>query len=104
MGTRSSKYTKYHPKLSRDCRVLNEETLSAVMSLVRLAGSGSGKGHPSNHRQRRAALKALRLHTKVAIGYHAPGRMKPTPPKYPHRMTGHTTSGELFTQDNRFRR
>lgn len=101
MGTRSSKYTKFDPKTQRDPRVLNDETLEAVTSLVRLHGVGSGRGHPSNNRQRRAALKALRLHVKVAVGHHAPGRIKPTPPKFPNRRTDNRTSGEVFTRDSR---
>lgn len=102
MGTRSSKYSRSN-RIARDPRILNEETLEAVTSLVRLHGTGSGKGHPSNRRQRRAALKALRLHVKVSVGHHAPGRLEPVPPKYPLRTTANATTGDVFTQDSRGR-
>ena len=104
MGTRSSKYTKSH-RLSPDPRVLNDSTLEAVTSLVRLHGTESGKGHPSSRQQRRAALKALRLHIKVNVGRYAPpGRLEPIPPKYPHRTTTHRSSEDVFTRDSRIGR
>lgn len=87
MGIRSSKYTKFQNKTQVDPRILPDETVEALKSLVILHGTGSGKWHPSNRRERRAAIKALRLHVKTKIGLTKDyGRIK-IPPKFPRRRT-----------------
>lgn len=100
MGTRSSRFTKFRRR-SVDPRILADKVVEELAFLVRLHGTGSGTGHPSNRRERRAAMKALRLHVKTKVGLTVDYGRKTLPPKFPDRRTSEYTAHELFTRDSR---
>jgi len=101
MGSRSSKFTKLTTR-QPDPRKLTDAVVSDLASLVRLCGTGSGKGHPSSRQERRAAMRALRHHVKTAVGRNIDFGRIFIPPKYPNRMTDDLkTVGELCKRDVR---
>ncbi len=89
MGTRSSSYTGFKPKRMPDRRVLSDEEVRALSPLVRIAGTGQGRVHPSNRRERRDALRRLRGHVKVKVGYWRDYGRQRVFPKFPSRYGPH---------------
>ena len=85
MGTRSSKYTRFKLR-TPDPQLLNEEAIEELGSLLVIAGTGSGKAHPSTRRERRAAAKMLKYHVRTVLGLTKDyGRIN-VPPKFPSRL------------------
>ncbi len=85
MGTASSRYTGFKPKRMPDRRVLSDGEIKALLPLVRIAGTGQGRVHPSSRQDRRHALRKLRLHVKVKTGHKFDYDRQHTPPKFPDR-------------------
>ncbi len=97
MGSRSAKYTGW--KKQPDPRILDEKTFGEAETLLMIRGEVA-RAHPSTRRERRAALKRMKLHMKTKLGIPPRYGRRDIPPKFPSRPSGGT--GHIVVDARKF--